>query len=121
MKDYASGDKTKSMVGTLVVLRLLCGLHGLPDLHADDVDLCLAVLQHLLSRLEKLLVLRRDRKNRRRSGRVKEHRLNTRAGKVVMDHKDDNIFMPENEANYQCAGPKTYATFFYTSTLQVTR
>ena len=38
-------------MGTLVVLRLLRGLHGLPDLHADDVDLCLAVLQHLLRRL----------------------------------------------------------------------
>lgn len=37
------------MTGTLVVLRLLCCLHGLSDLHADDVDLCLAVLQHLLS------------------------------------------------------------------------
>lgn len=57
-----SGDKNRSMIGTLVVLRLLRGLHGLSDLHADDVDLCLAVLQHLLSRLEKLLVLCRDRK-----------------------------------------------------------
>lgn len=57
------------MIGTLVVLRLLCGLHGLSDLHADDVNLRLAVLQHLLSRLEKLLVLWRDIKNRRRSGR----------------------------------------------------
>lgn len=45
------------MNSTLVVLRLLCSLHGLSDLHADDVDLGLAVLQHLLSRLEKLLVL----------------------------------------------------------------
>lgn len=61
--------KTKSMIGTLVVLRLLRGLHCLSDLHADDVDLCLAVLQHLLSRLEKLLVLWRDRKKRRGSGR----------------------------------------------------
>lgn len=64
-----SEDKNKSMVGTLVVLRLLRGLHGLSDLHADDVYLCLAVLQHLLSRLEKLLVLWRDIKNRR-SGRA---------------------------------------------------
>lgn len=62
------GIKTKSMIGTLVVLRLLRGLHGLSDLHADDVDLRLAVLQHLLSRLEKLLVLWRDRKHKRRSG-----------------------------------------------------
>lgn len=52
-------------MGTLVVLRLLRGLHGLSDLHADDVDLCLAVLQHLLSRLEELLVLWRDGKHRR--------------------------------------------------------
>ena len=56
--------KTKSMMGTLVVLRLLRGLHGLSDLHADDVDLGLAVLQHLLSRLEELLVLRRDGEHR---------------------------------------------------------
>lgn len=39
-------------------------LHGLSDLHADDVDLCLAVLQHLLSRLKELLVLPRVLKNR---------------------------------------------------------
>lgn len=49
--------KTRRMIRTLVVLRLLRGLHGLSDLHADDVNLCLAVLQHLLSRLEKLFVL----------------------------------------------------------------
>lgn len=60
--------KNKSMVGTLVFLGLLRGLHGLSDLHADDVDLCLAVLQHLLSRMEKFFVLRRQKKNRR-SGR----------------------------------------------------
>lgn len=48
----------------MVVLRLLRGLHGLSDLHADDVYLCLAVLQHLLSRLEELLVLLRDIKKR---------------------------------------------------------
>lgn len=52
------------MNSTLVVLRLLCGLHGLSDLHADDVNLGLAVLQHLLSRLEKLLVLWRHIKTR---------------------------------------------------------
>lgn len=46
----------------MAVLRLLRGLHGLADLHADDVDLRLAVLQHLLSRLEQLLVLRRGRR-----------------------------------------------------------
>lgn len=44
---------------TLVVLGLLRGLHGFSDLHADDVDLGLAVLQHLLSRLEKFLVLQK--------------------------------------------------------------
>lgn len=67
-----SEDKNKSMVGTLVVLRLLRGLHGLSDLHTDDVDLCFAVLQHLLSRLEKLLVLCRDRKKQEFRERVKE-------------------------------------------------
>lgn len=36
-------DKTKRSF-TLTVIQLLCGLHGLSDLHADDVDLCLAVL-----------------------------------------------------------------------------
>ncbi len=56
-----SEDKNKSMIDTLVVLRLFRGLHGLPNLHADDVDLCLAVLQHLLSRLKKLLVLWRNK------------------------------------------------------------
>lgn len=57
------------MMGTLVVLRLLRGLHGLPDLHADDVDFRLAVLQHLLGRLEELLVLGRE--GGQRSGRGK--------------------------------------------------
>lgn len=61
LNDEKEEDKNKRMIDTLVVLRLLRGLHGLSDLHADDVDLCLAVLQHLLSRLEKLLVLWRDR------------------------------------------------------------
>ena len=56
-------DEREDKIGTLVVLGLLRGLHGLPDLHADDVDLGLAVLQHLLSRLEKLLVLREGHKN----------------------------------------------------------
>lgn len=50
-------EEHKSTAGTLVVLGLFCGLHGLPDLHPDNVDLGLAVLQHLLSGLEKLLVL----------------------------------------------------------------
>lgn len=54
--------KNKSIIDTLIVLRLLRGLHGLSDLHADDVNLCLAVLQHLLSCLEKLLVLKRQKK-----------------------------------------------------------
>ena len=64
------------MNSTLVVLRLLCGLHGLSDLHADDVDLGLAVLQHLLSRLEKLLVLWKDIKIRGdQEESLKEHRL----------------------------------------------
>lgn len=57
LNDEREDDKNKSIIGTLVVLRLLRSLHGLSDLHTDDVDLCLAVLQHLLSRLEKLLVL----------------------------------------------------------------
>lgn len=61
LNDEKEEDKNKWMIDTLVVLRLLRGLHGLSDLHADDVDLCLAVLQHLLSCLEKLLVLWRDR------------------------------------------------------------
>lgn len=56
------------MMVTLVVLGLLRGLHGLSDLHADDVDLCFAVLQHLLSRLEKLLVLRTERQEEVREG-----------------------------------------------------
>lgn len=54
--------KNKSIIDTLIVLGLLRGLHGLSDLHADDVDLCLAVLQHLLGCLEKLLVLKRQKK-----------------------------------------------------------
>lgn len=54
--------KNKSIIDTLIVLGLLCGLHSLSDLHADDVNLCLAVLQHLLSCLEKLLVLKRQKK-----------------------------------------------------------
>lgn len=41
----------------MVVIGLLGGLHGLSDLHPDDVDFGFAVLQHLLSRLEELLVL----------------------------------------------------------------
>lgn len=53
--------ENNSAVSTLVVLGLLCGLHGLSDLHTDDVNLCLAVLQHLLSRLEELLVLERQK------------------------------------------------------------
>lgn len=62
LNDEREEDKNNSISGTLVVLRLLRSLHGLSDLHPDDVDLCLAVLQHLLSCLEKLLVLQKDRK-----------------------------------------------------------
>lgn len=54
--------KNKSIIDTLIVLGLLRGLHGFSDLHADDVNLCLAVLQHLLCCLEKLLVLKRQKK-----------------------------------------------------------
>lgn len=43
---------------TLCVIVVLGGLHGFTNLHADDVDLGLAVLQHLQRRLEHLLVLR---------------------------------------------------------------
>lgn len=59
MKEELSNErgKNKSMVDTVVLLRLLRGLHGLSDLHADNVNLCLAVLQHLFSCLEKLFVL----------------------------------------------------------------
>lgn len=57
--------ESKGGVSTLVVLGLLRGLHGLSDLHTDDVNLCLAVLQHLLSRLEQLLVLQRHQKRDR--------------------------------------------------------
>lgn len=71
--------KYKSMMNsTLVVFRLLCSLHGLSDLHSDDVDLGLAVLQHLLSRLEKLLILWRDIKTRGdQEDCLKEHRGKT--------------------------------------------
>ena len=70
-------DKNESTMVTLVVFRLLRGLHGLSDLHANDVDLCLAVLQHLLSRLKKLLVLWRDRKKQEEMReRIKEHKTN---------------------------------------------
>lgn len=62
LKVAIEGGKNKSIIDTLIVLGLLRGLHGLSDLHADDVNLCLAVLQHLLSCLEKLLVLKRQTK-----------------------------------------------------------
>lgn len=61
MKDERQ-DEHKGVTGTLVILRLLRGLHGLSDLHADNVNLCLAVLKHLLSCLKKLLVLQRGYK-----------------------------------------------------------
>lgn len=52
---------------------MLSGLHSLADLHADDVDFGLAVLQHLQSRLEHLLVLREGggdkAQNEQRGGR----------------------------------------------------
>lgn len=44
-------------ISTLRVGRVLCGLLGFVDLHADDVDLGLAVLQHLLCGLQQLFVL----------------------------------------------------------------
>lgn len=73
LKDERWKKNNRSTIGTLIVLRLLCGLHGLSDLHADDVDLCLAVLQHLLSGLKKLFVLRSVvKKKNRKSGT--EHR-----------------------------------------------
>lgn len=43
---------------TLCVIVVLGGLHSLADLHANDVNFGLAVLQHLQSRLEHLLILR---------------------------------------------------------------
>lgn len=58
--------KKKKRRHTLAVLRLLRGLHGLSDLHADDINLRLAVLQHLLGRLEKLLVLQEKKKKNRK-------------------------------------------------------
>lgn len=42
---------------TLCVISVLGGLHSLANLHADDVDFGLTVLQHLLGRLEHLLIL----------------------------------------------------------------
>lgn len=42
---------------TLCVVILLRGLHSLANLHADDVDFGLTVLQHLLGRLQHLLIL----------------------------------------------------------------
>lgn len=43
---------------TLCVIVVLGGLHSFADLHANDVNFGLAVLQHLQSRLEHLLILR---------------------------------------------------------------
>lgn len=42
---------------TLCVIIVLSGLHSLADLHADDVNLGLTVLQHLLGCLQHLLIL----------------------------------------------------------------
>lgn len=66
-------EDNKKIKHTMVVLGLLCGLHGLSDLHADDVNLCLAVLQHLFRCLEKLLVLWRDKTKQETRERAKQH------------------------------------------------
>lgn len=42
---------------TLRVIIVLCGLYSFADLHADDVNFGLTVLQHLLGRLQHLLIL----------------------------------------------------------------
>lgn len=42
---------------TLCVIALLVGLHGLTDLHANDVNFSFTVLQHLLGRLKHFLIL----------------------------------------------------------------
>ena len=55
--DKQAGNQAGRQIFTLDIFSLLSGLHGLADLHADDVDLGLAVLQHLLGRLMHLLVL----------------------------------------------------------------
>lgn len=52
---------------TLCVVALLVGLHGLADLHANDVDFGFTVLQHLLGRLKHFLILQQW-KHRRHTG-----------------------------------------------------
>lgn len=56
---------------TLWVVAVLGGLNRLPDLHSDDVDFRFAVLQHLLGRLQHLLILGQTGTNRNKKTGMK--------------------------------------------------
>lgn len=65
---------------TLGVIIVLSGLHSFADLHANDVNLGLAVLQHLQCRLEHLFILigeQRRQKGNENSGRRNSESLGT--------------------------------------------
>ncbi len=80
----AYNQSTLQIKLTLRVVIVLSGLHSLADLHADDVNFGFTILQHLLGRLQHLLILiGAEDKTRSKSGQRKpESKHDTKPQKV---------------------------------------